>query len=75
MVFIKRLVSGFLVLLIGVGVAWDGERGYQLVASRGSKLSAKVLETFREDVDDRWLLRYQHEIFRQIAWKPVELKG
>jgi hypothetical protein len=34
-----------------------------------------VLEAFREDMDDQWRLRYQHEIFRQIAWKPVELKG
>lgn len=40
-----------------------------------SKLCAKVLEAFREDMDDRWRLRYQHEIFRQIVWKPVELKG
>ena len=73
--FIKRLVSGFLVLLIGSVVAWAGERGYQLVAGRDSKLCAKVLEAFREDVDDRGRLRYQHEIFRQIIWKPVELKG
>jgi hypothetical protein len=75
MVFIKRLVFGFLVFMISVSVAWAGERGYQLVAGRGSKLCARVLEAFREDVDDRWRLRYQHEIFRQIAWKPVELKG
>jgi hypothetical protein len=26
-------------------------------------------------VDDRGRLRYQHEIFRQISWKPVELRG
>ena len=75
MVFMKRLVFGFLVFMISVSVAWAGERGYELVAGRGSKLCAKVLEAFREDVDDRWRLRYQHEIFRQIAWKPVELKG
>lgn len=61
--------------MIGTGVAWAGERGYQLVAGRDSKLCAKVLEAFREDVDDRGRLRYQHEIFRQITWKPVELKG
>jgi hypothetical protein len=73
--FMNRLVFGFLVLMIGVGVAWAGERGYQLVAGRDSKLCARVLEAFREDVDDRRRLRYQHEIFRQITWKPVELRG
>ncbi len=72
---IRRLVSGFLVLLIGAGVVWAGERGYQLVAGRDSELCAKVLEAFREDVDGRGLLRYQHDIFRQITWKPVELSG
>jgi hypothetical protein len=72
---IRRLVSGFLVLLIGAGVVWAGERGYQLVAGRDSELCAKVLEGFREDVDDRGRLRYQHDIFRQITWKPVELSG
>ena len=75
MLFMKRLVFGFLVFMISVSVVWAGERGYQLVAGRGSKLCARVLEAFREDVDDRWRLRYQHEIFRQIAWKPVELRG
>jgi hypothetical protein len=71
----KRLVFGLLVSMMSVGVAWAGERGYQLVADRDSKLCAKVLEAFREDVDDRWRLRYQHEIFRQITWKPVDLRG
>jgi hypothetical protein len=71
----KRFVFGFLVCMISASVAWVGERGYQLVAGRDSKLCAKVLEAFREDVDDRWRLRYQHEIFRQIPWKLVELKG
>lgn len=75
MVFMKQVVFGFLVFMISVSMAWAGERGYQLVAGRGSKLCARVLEAFREDVDDRWRLRYQHEMFRQIAWKPVELKG
>ena len=75
MQFVKQLVFGFLIFTISVGVAWAGERGYQLVAGRDSKLCARVLEAFLEDVDDRWRLRYQHEIFRQIAWKPVELKG
>lgn len=42
---------------------------------RDSKLCVRVLEAFREDVDDRGRLRYQHEIFRQITWRPVELKG
>ena len=42
---------------------------------RDSKLCAKVLETFREDGDDRWRLRYQHEILRQNTWKPVKLNG
>ncbi|MGH7216864.1 MAG: hypothetical protein ACREIG_06480 [Nitrospiraceae bacterium] len=71
----KRLVFGLLVSMMSVGVAWAGERGYQLVANRDTNLCAKVLEAFREDVDDRWRLRYQHEIFRQITWKPVELNG
>lgn len=75
MQFMKRLVFVFLVFMISVGVAWAGERGYQLVTSRYSKLCARVLEAFREDVDDRWRLRYQHEIFRQITWKPAELRG
>jgi hypothetical protein len=75
MVFMKRFVFGFLVFMISVSAAWAGERGYQLVAGRGSKLCARVLEAFREDVDDRRRLRYQHEIFRQITWKPVELRG
>ena len=75
MPFMERFVLGFLVFMMSVGVAWAGERGYQLVVGRDSKLCAKVLEAFREDVDDRWRPRYQHEIFRQITWKPVELKG
>ena len=74
-VFMKRLVFGFLVFMISVSVAWAGERGYQLVAGRGSKLCARVLEAVREDLGDRWRLRYQHEIFRQITWKPVEMRG
>lgn len=75
MSFMKRLVFGVFLFMMSVGVAWAGERGYQLVTGRDSKLCAKVLEAFREDVDDRGRLRYQHEIFRQIVWKPVELKG
>jgi hypothetical protein len=75
MQFMKRLVLSFLVFMISTGVAWAGERGYQFVVGRNSKLCARVLEVFREDLDDRWRLRYQHEIFRQITWKPVELKG
>jgi hypothetical protein len=75
MQFKKRLVFVFLAIMISVGVAWAGERGYQLVAGRDSKLCERILEAFREDVDDRGRLRYQHEIFRQITWKPVELNG
>lgn len=75
MSFMKRLVFGVFLFIVSVGVVWAGERGYQLVVGRDSKLCAKVLEAFREDVDDRWRLRYQHEIFRKIVWKPVELKG
>ena len=75
MQFMKRLVFSFLVFMISAGVAWAGERGYQFVVGMDSKLCARVLEAFREDVDDRGRLRYQHEIFRQITWKPVELKG
>ncbi len=75
MSFMKRLVFGVFLFMMSVGMAWAGERGYQLVAGMDSKLCAKVLEAFREDVDDRWRLRYQQEIFRQIVWKPVELKG
>jgi len=70
-----RLVFGFFVFMLSAGVVWAGERGYQLVVGRDNKLCARVLEAFREDVDDRGRLRYQHKIFRQIAWKPVELKG
>ena len=61
--------------MMSVGVVWAGERGYQLVVGRDNKLCARVLEAFREDADDRGRLRYQHEIFRQIIWKPVELNG
>jgi hypothetical protein len=75
MQFMKRLVFGFLVFMISVSVASAGERGYQLVAGKDSKLCARVLEALREDLDDRWRLRYQHKIFRQITWKPVELRG
>jgi hypothetical protein len=75
MQFKKQLIFVFFVFMIGTGIAWAGERGYQLVAGMDSKLCAKVLEAFREDTDDRGRLRYQHEIFRQIVWKPVELKG
>ena len=75
MSFMKRLVFGVFLFMMSVGAVWAGERGYQLVVGRDSKLCAKVLEAFREDVDDRWRLRYQHEIFRQIIWKPVELRG
>ena len=71
----NRFVFGVLVCIISASVAWAGERGYQLVAGKESNLCAKVLEAFREDMDDRGRLRYQHEIFRQITWKPVELKG
>ena len=75
MPFMNRFVLGILAFAMSVGVAWAGERVYLLVASRDSTLCAKVLEAFREDVDDRGRLRYQHEIFRQITWRPVELKG
>ena len=75
MQFIQQLVLGLITFMMSVGVVWAGERGYQLVVGRDNKLCARVLEAFREDVDDRGRLRYQHEIFRQITWKPVELKG
>jgi hypothetical protein len=75
MQLMKRLVFAFLVCMICVGVTWADERGYQLIAGRDSKLCAGVLEAFREDMDDRRRLRYQHEIFRQIIWKSVELRG
>ena len=75
MPFMKRLVFGFLVFMMSAGVVWAGARGYQLVAGRDGKLCAKVLEAFREDLDDRGRQRYQHEIFRQITWKPAELSG
>ena len=35
--FMNRLVSGFLVFLISIGLARAGERGYQLIADRDSK--------------------------------------
>ena len=75
MLCMKRLVFVFFVFMMSAGAVWAGERGYQLAAGRDSKLCARALEAFREDVDDRGRLRYQHEIFRQITWKPVELKG
>ena len=75
MQFIQQLVFGLLTFMMSVGVVWAGERGYQLVVGRDNKLCARMLEAFREDVDDRGRLRYQHEIFRRITWKPVELKG
>jgi hypothetical protein len=75
MQLMKRLVFSMLIVMIGAGIAWAGERGYQLVAGRGSKLCEKVLEGFREDMDDRGRLRYRHDIVRQIIWKPVELRG
>lgn len=53
MQLMKRFVFGFLVFMISVDVAWSGERGYQLVAGRDSNLCARVLEAFREDMDDR----------------------
>ena len=64
MQFMKRFVFGFLGFMIGAGVAGASERGYQLIAGRDSKLCARVVEAFREDLDDQWRLRYQHEIFR-----------
>ncbi len=73
--FMQQLVFGLLVFMMSVGVAWAGEPGFQLVAGRDSNLCTRMLGLFREDVGDRGRLRYQHEIFRQIAWKPVELKG
>ncbi len=75
MVFIQRFVLSLFVFMASVGVAWADERGYQLVAGRDGKLCEKILEAFRADVDDRGRPRFQHKIFRQIAWKPVELKG
>ncbi len=75
MQFIQQLVLGLLTFMMSVGVVWAGERGYQLVVGRDNNLCARILEAFREDVDDQGRLRYQHEIFRQITWKPVELKG
>jgi hypothetical protein len=75
MIFIQRFVLGLFVFMASVGMAWASERGYQLVAGRDSKLCERMLEAFREDADDRGWAQYQHEIFRQIAWKPVELKG
>jgi len=73
--YLRRFMLGFLVVIVSIGVGWAGERGYQLISGRDNKFCARVLDAFRGDVDDRGRLRYQHEIFRQIAWKPVELKG
>jgi hypothetical protein len=75
MQFIQQLVFGLLAFMMSAGVVWAAERGYQLVVGRDSKVCARVQEAFREDVDDRGQLRYQHEIFRKIIWKPVELRG
>ena len=75
MQFIQQLVFGLLAFMMSGGVVWAGERGYQLVVGRDSKLCARVMEAFLEDIDDRWRLRYTHELFRQIIWTPVEMKG
>ncbi len=75
MQFIQQLVFSLLAFMMSVGVVWAGERWYQLVVGRDSNLCARMLDAFREDVDDRGRLRYEHETFRQITWKPVELKG
>jgi hypothetical protein len=75
MQFIQQLVLGLLTFMMSVGIVCAGDRGYQLVVGRDNKLCARMLEAFREDVDDRGRLRYHHEIFRQIIWKPVELNG
>jgi hypothetical protein len=71
----KQVVFGILAFMAIAGVVWAGDRAYQLVAGRDSTFCVRVLEAFHEDVDDRGRLRYQHEIFRQITWKPVELRG
>ena len=71
----NRFVLGILAFMMSAGVAWAGERGYQLVVGKDHKFCTRVLEAFRGDVDDRWRPRYQHEIFRQITWKPIELRG
>lgn len=75
MQFNQQLLFGFLVFISSLGVAWAAEYEYQLVAGKDNTLCAKVLESFREDLGERQRQRYQHEIFRQIIWKPVELKG
>ena len=75
MQLIYRFVCGILAFMMSAAVAWAGERGYQLVVGKDYKFCTRVLEAFREDVDDRWRPRYQHEIFRQIIWKPIELRG
>ena len=72
---LKRLAVGLLLFMMSVSVAWAGERGYQLAAGKDSTLCPKVLEALRDDVGDRGELRYQHELFRQITWKSIELKG
>ena len=73
--FMKQVVFGILAFMAIAGVVWAGDRAYQFVAGRDSTFCVRVLEAFHEDVDDRGRLRYQHEIFRQITWKPVELRG
>lgn len=75
MQFINRFVFCFLVFMMSAAVAWADDRGYQLVVGKDHKFCTRVLGAFREDVDDRWRPRYQHEMFRQITWKPVDLSG
>lgn len=64
--FIQRFVLSLFVFMASVGVTWAGEPGFQLVAGRDSNLCARMLGLFREDVDDRGRLRYQHEIFAKL---------
>jgi hypothetical protein len=50
----NRFVLGILAFMMSAGVAWAGERGYQLVVGKDHKFCTRVLEAFRGDVDDRW---------------------
>ena len=49
----NRFVLGILAFMMSAGVAWAGERGYQLVVGKDHKFCTRVLEAFRGDVCGR----------------------
>jgi hypothetical protein len=62
-------------VLLVVGVLWAGSDAYQLAMSTDKALCAKVQDLFDASADGTGGIRYDHELFRAISWKPVELRG